>query len=404
MVDSQLYSIDFVPETWVALGLMVVCMVLIALLMWPRLSRVARRVGRDDRRVAEAVEAMAQGRMKPYPPMSVIVYSRGNGENLRTLLPQILNQDYPAQMEVIVVNDECNDSTEAVVSELGMTYPNLYMTFAPERSRGLSRRKLAITLAVKAARFDALLLTCGNCRVESPLWARAMMRHLISGRREVVIGYAEPWGDGTEDTDSRRRRRDFDFVWESVAYLNAAIRKHPLRGTGYNLSYTRRLFFEHKGFSRTLSLNYGDDDVFVAEIASGNNTAVELSHAGRVKSTEHSPARMHDVYRMRRDFTASYIRRGPAMAMGLTSLLWWAWIVFGVVGAWMAWPSLVGVASVAVFGLLFSLIHGLLWRRCSRALGMKPLMWTVGFLALTRPFRTLRHRIKGHFARRQNLI
>lgn len=403
MIDPSLYSLELTPLAWVVLGAMLLCMIVIAVVLWPRLLRVARRVRRDDGRVEEAVEAWKQGRMKPYPPVSVVVYSQSDGENLRTLLPQILNQDYPAPLEVIVVNDESSDDTETVVSELSMQYPNLYMTFAPVNSRSLSRRKLAITLAIKAARYDALLLTCGNCRIESPLWARAMMRHLISGRREVVIGYCRPWGCFEEDTDRRRRRRDFDFAWHCVRYLNSAIRRKPLMGMGYNLSYTRRLFFEHKGFSQTLNLNFGDDDVFVSEIADGRNTAVELSHAGRVCSVEHSPADNHDTYRQRRDFTSKFLRRGPFIAMGLTSLMWWVWPVLAGFAIWLSLPSLVGLAAVVVAALIFCLINAAIWRRALRALGLKPLFMSVAWMSWSRPLRTLRHRLRAITRRRANL-
>ena len=66
-----------------------------------------------------------------YPSVSVVVYSQTDATNLRTLIPQILEQDYPAPMEVIVVNDEGSEQTESTVSELELRYSNLYMTFAP---------------------------------------------------------------------------------------------------------------------------------------------------------------------------------------------------------------------------------------------------------------------------------
>lgn len=395
MIDPQIYSLEVAPIVWVLPGVMVTVMVAIALAVWPRLARVRRQVRRDDAAVLPE---------DGYPPMSVIVYSQADGHNLRTLLPQILNQDYPAPMEVIVVNDESADNTETIVTELEMQYPNLYLTFAPECSRSLSRRKLAITLGIKAARYDALLLTHGNCRVDSPLWARRMMRHLIGGRNEVVIGYAESWGDnGEPDTDRRGRRRAFDTVWESVRWLSAAIKGHPLRGTGCNLVYTRKLFFEHKGFSNTLHLNFGDDDMFVNEIATGRNTAVELSHEARVRSLEHSPAELHDTYRMRRDFTARRLPRAKYLSMGLTSLLWWIWPPVGIAASLLGWPSLVPAAVSLVLALTFCLLHAMMWRRTSLALGSRALRFTVPWLAWSRPMRTWRHRMRGRRDRRSNL-
>ena len=197
MIDSRLYDIHLDPAVWILLGAMALCFILIAAVIWPKLRRVARRVALDDE------EPLPAG---GYPSVSVVVYSQTDATNLRTLIPQILEQDYPAPMEVIVVNDEGSEQTESTVSELELRYSNLYMTFAPLNSRNLSRRKLAITLGVKAARYDVLLLTRGNCRIDSPLWLRSMMRHIAAGK-EVVIGYAEPTGEDLADTDRRPRRR-----------------------------------------------------------------------------------------------------------------------------------------------------------------------------------------------------
>lgn len=397
MIDPIIYSLEVEPVAWGLLGVMVLCMVVIAALWWPRLRRVRRQVAFDD-----DAPLPDDG----YPAVSVIVYSQADGHNLRTLLPQILNQDYPAPMEVIVVNDESADNTETIVGELELQYPNLYMTFAPERSRSLSRRKLSITLGIKAARYDVLLLTCGNCRVDSPLWIRSMMRSMIGGSKEVVIGYAEPWGDdGEPDTDRRCRRRAFDDQWQAVRMLGSASAGRPFMATGYNLAYTRRLFFDHKGFSRTLNLNYGDDDIFISEIATRANTAVELSHAARVRSLEHSPAELHDAYRQRRDFTARYLPRRSFRSMALTSLLWWLWPPLGVAAAWLGWPSLVPAVAVVVLALAFCFIHGAQWRRTARSLGLRPLFFTVPWLAWHRPLRTFRHRLRSRSShnRRANL-
>ncbi len=394
MIDPVIYSIDISPVAWAALGVMFLCMLLIGLVWWPKMRRVRRKMAIDN--VAELPE-------DGYPSVSVIVYSHADANNLHHLLPQILEQDYPAPMEVIVVNDESSDDTETTVGELELQYPNLYMTFVPEHSRNLSRRKLSITLGIKAARYDALLLTRGNCRVESPLWMRSMMSPMVRGKKEVVIGYATPWGDDAPDTDRRRRRRAFDDLWHSVRMLSSAILGRPILATGYNLAYTRSLFFKHKGFSQTLNLNYGDDDIFIAEIASRENVAVQLSGNARVKALEYAPAEFHDTHRMRRDFTARYLPRRSFRSMGFTSVLWWLWPLFGGVAVWLALPSLVIAAAVALLGLTFCLVHGALWRKTARCLGLRPLFLTVPWLAWHRPLRTLRHRVRGMKNRKSNL-
>lgn len=391
MFDATLFSPDVPVVVWALLGAMLLFMGAIGAIMWPRLWRVCHQAGVDD-----ASPLPAEG----YPSVSVVVYAQSAGSNLRLLLPQILQQDYPAPMEVIVVNDETDDDTENIVSELELHYPNLYMTFTPDRSRSLSRRKLSITLGVKAARFGVVMLTDGNCRVSSPLWLRRMMRHIAAGS-EVVIGYTEL--READDAEPLARRFSWDRTWESVRWLSAAIAGHPLRGTACNLAYTRKLFFDHKGFSRTLHLKYGDDDAFISEITSRAATAVELSEESRTILIEPAPNEMAPIERRRRDFTAQLLPRGAYRAMGLTSALWWLWAICGIAATLCGLPSLIPAAISLVLAITFCLIHMSQWRRTSVALGDRPLFWTVPWMAWVRPIRTLFARLSARSKRRDNL-
>lgn len=376
---------------WYLLGAMVLCMIIAGILMWPKLIRVRRRASADN-----DVPLPADG----YPPVSVVVYAQSAGPNLRTLLPQILQQDYPAPLEVIVVNDETDDDTENIVSELELYYPNLYMTFTPGHSRSLSRRKLSVTLGIKAARYGVVLLTDGHCRVASPLWMRRMMRHIAAGA-QIVIGYTEQ--READDTEPLNRRFSFDRTWESTRWLSAAISGQPLRGTACNLAYQRNLFFDHKGFSHTLHLKYGDDDVFVNEIATPYNAAVELSAEGRTILMESLANEMAPVERRRRDFTARMLPRGAYRAMALSSALWWGWALCGIAATLVGLPSLIPGAASLILSLIFCFIAMIQWRRTAIALGDRPLYWSLPWLAWARPIRTLGSRLTGRRHRRENL-
>lgn len=391
MIDAKFYSLDVPLAVWLLLGAMVACMAVIGCIVWPKLRRVTRRVAADDE--AELPES-------GYPAVSVIVYAQAAGTNLRTLLPQILQQDYPSPMEVIVVNDETDDNTENIVSELEVYYPNLYMTFAPERSRSLSRRKLSLTLGIKAARYETLMLTEGTCRISSPTWLRRMMRHFIDGA-QVVAGYAE-LREG-EDARPLARRFSFDRQWEAVRWLSSAIGGHLLRGTSCNVAYQRRLFFDHKGFSKTLHLRYGDDDIFINEISRGVATAVELSDDARVIEVELNPNEMAPVERRRREFTARELPRRSYLSMALTSAMWWAWALCGIAASVLGWPSLVPAAISFVISLVFCFMAMSRWRKAARALGERPLFWTVPWMAWARPIRTFFARIAARRKRSENL-
>ena len=147
------------------------------------------------------------------PPLSVIIYAREEVENLRRNLPAVLEQDYP-QFEVIVINDGNTDESEDYLTLQGEKYPNLYHSFVPSSSRYISRKKLAITLGIKASKYDWLVFTDANCLPESNQWLRTMARNFTS-RAQIVLGYS-----GYERGKGWLHKRvSFDNLFTSMRYL-----------------------------------------------------------------------------------------------------------------------------------------------------------------------------------------
>ena len=105
------------------------------------------------------------------PPVSVIICAREESENLRRNLTAVLEQDYP-QFEVIVINDGDTDESEDYLTLLEEKYPHLYHSFVPDSSRYISRKKLAVTLGIKASKYDWLVFTEANCQPQSNQWLR----------------------------------------------------------------------------------------------------------------------------------------------------------------------------------------------------------------------------------------
>ena len=90
-----------------------------------------------------------------FQPVSVVICARESTELLQKFLPEVLNQEYP-HYEVIVVNDGANEETEFLLRDLKMVYPHLRSTFVPNGTTNISTKKLALTLGIKAARYDWL--------------------------------------------------------------------------------------------------------------------------------------------------------------------------------------------------------------------------------------------------------
>lgn len=385
MIYTPYLSLDFTPAAWALIAASAVCAAIATLLVTIRMRRISRRVTADDEEPLP---------VDGYPSASVVVYAQSDAANLRVLLRQILEQDYPAPLEVIVVNDEKDPATEDLMSELELRYNNLYMTFAPQRSRNLSRRKLCLTLGLKAARYDAVVLTCGNCRINSPIWLRLMLRHFIQGK-QVVIGTSLPGiAEGDEATATRlSRTTTFDLQWDAARTLSTAIAGRPYMGDGCNLAYSKQLFFDNKGFSKTLNLMWGDDDIFISEVADGDNAAVELAPDARILQVETDPEYMRRVYKLRRMFTARFLPRAPYRVMGLCPTLGWAAIICAAAAISLSLPSLITAGAALLIIIATTLPAMIAWRHTGRALGFtRTSFWTQPLLMLWHPFYNIPYR------------
>ena len=202
------------------------------------------------------------------PGVSVVVCARNEEQNLSDYLPQLLSQRYP-KFEVIVVDDGSEDSTRIVVERLKHRYQNLRLTFVPHDAWVTSSKKLALTLAAKAAKYDYLLLTDADCRPESNQWIAQMMSGFAEGT-EVVLGF----GAYFEKPQCLNRFICYDTLFNGMQYMGMAASHHPYMGVGRNLAYRKETFFSNHGFAGLLDSRSGDDDLFVNKVATRHNTSI----------------------------------------------------------------------------------------------------------------------------------
>lgn len=388
-----MFELELTPTIIALYSILTFCFLYLIIGFRHYITTVKNKIAEDnDRPLPENAEN--------YPAVSIIVYSEDDAQNLETLLVQILTQDYPASKEVIVVNDGAVGATKDVIARLEQRYSNLYMTFTPLESRSLSRKKLAITLGVKAARYETVMLTTGNCIIESKTWLKSMMRHFAGGK-EIVIGYATP--RAAEDAVSGiKRRHAFDTVWTAIEYLSWAIAGRPYRASCYNLAYKRSVFFRNKGFSKSLNLKFGDDDLFINEVANGHNTATELSTASIVEVSETNPSAQFKRNKLRYDYTAKRLKTWARIYFSSCSWAWWLAIASTIAVSIIGLPSLLPTIFSAVVLFAMWIILMISWKRTSIALGSRPLLLTFPWLMCYHPIFNLYYRIKGHIKRENN--
>lgn len=196
---------------------------------------------------------------------SVIITAHDKGKELERNLPTILSQNYEPGFEVIVVDESSTDDTDDVLTRLKNKFPNLYTTFIPESSHYLSRRKLALTIGIKAAKNEWLILTDADCQPESSDWLKGMSRY-CDGSSDIVLGYTN------YKSDAKLFYR-FERLLTACHSMRKAQRGMAYRYNGNNLAIRKSLFMSHNGFIRNLKYLRGEYDFIVNEYASCGHTA-----------------------------------------------------------------------------------------------------------------------------------
>ncbi len=205
------------------------------------------------------------------PPISVVIAARNEYHHLKKNLPAILEQKHP-DFEVVVVNHASDDETADYLRELQNSYPQLKVVTIERDLNFFHGKKFPLSIGIKSATHEILLLTDADCKPASPYWISRMASN-YNDQTEVILGY----GPYVKEKGFLNRMIRYDTFLVALQYLSFALAGKPYMGVGRNLSYRKSLFLKNKGFIAHYSVASGDDDLFINEVAQKENTRVELS-------------------------------------------------------------------------------------------------------------------------------
>lgn len=211
-------------------------------------------------------------------PVTVIICARNEEDNLFKNLPKILDQDYP-KFEVIVVNDQSVDDSRHIVRAFQEEYPNLkYIELERNKHRKFGK-KVPLTVAIKGASYERLLMIDADCFPSSNQWISHMMGNYQEGK-EIVIGY----GPYEKKKGLLNKLIRFDTGSIAATYLSFAMAAKPYMAVGRNFSYLKSTFFKVDGFKKHYHIQSGDDDLFMQDAARRKNVGIELDQESFVYS------------------------------------------------------------------------------------------------------------------------
>ena len=220
------------------------------------------------------------GRFKGHPgtpsvplkkqPVTVVICAHNACHQLKENLHLILEQDYP-DFEVLVVNHSSDDDTQYLLNNMEEKYPHLTTITIHEDLNFFSGKKFPLSIGIKSAKHNLVLLTDADCKPTSNLWIEKM-QSAYHQKTEIVLGY----GPYLRQGGFLNKLIRFDTAHIAMQYLSFALAGIPYMGVGRNLSYKKQLFYKHNGFISHYRIRSGDDDLFINRVAKGSNTAIMI--------------------------------------------------------------------------------------------------------------------------------
>jgi len=280
----------------------------------------------------------------------VVICAFNECENLKTLIPLLLNQKYP-NFEIIVVDDRSDDDSFYYLKKLSDEEEKVKHVRIDETPRHINEKKFAVFLGVKAANHDIVLLTDADCIPSSENWISKMSQPFSSQKTQIVLGFS-PYHKTKGFLGGFIK---YETYLTAISYFTFAILGRPYMGVGRNLAYRKSFFLEKEGFKGYQNVLGGDDDLFVNKNAKRGNTAVVLDREAKTGSKPKTSWGKYFVQKTRHLAVGKYYKFMDRFYLGilfLAKLLFWLTVIPAIVADFKPIWVYAGLGSVLVSFLI----------------------------------------------------
>ncbi len=222
----------------------------------------------DDSNATENAKNTGEEQSETVTPITVLITTHDNSIELKNNLSAVLSQDYP-DFQVVIVGEQCETETEDLLKRMSAEHPNLYYTLIPEGSRYMSKKKLQITIGVKASKNEWIILIDPACKPDSDQWLKTMAAN-CSDETNVVMGV-------TRYTDETKDYYRFDQLRDACYFLRRAQVKEPYGTNMHNVCFRKSEFMKGNGFLGNLQYIRGEYHFLINKYADDFHTKLELS-------------------------------------------------------------------------------------------------------------------------------
>lgn len=213
---------------------------------------------------------LRQNRFFPYrkwPSVNVIVPARNESEVLERTLYSLLEQDYPGDWEIIVVDDRSTDGTELILKRLAEEYSRIrYIQVT--KPQPISPKKNALALGIRESSGEIIVTTDADC-VYHQGWLRSMVSHMTP---EIgVVAGLTVFDLPVKHVPEWQKIQWLDFISQQFLAAGAAGSGVPSSCNGSNLAYRRIVYQEISGFGKSADIVSGDDVLFAQRVSKQTN-------------------------------------------------------------------------------------------------------------------------------------
>jgi len=276
-------------------------------------------------------------------PVSVLICAKNEAENLLENIPLILAQEYPS-FELILINDASSDNTLEIMEQFANSDTRIKLVNVKNNEAFWGNKKYALTLGIKKANNKRMLFTDADCKPASNQWLREMSAFLDVDIH-IVLGYGA-YQKQKGILNSLIRFETLLTATQYFAYAKAGI---PYMGVGRNLAYTSKLYYDNNGFMSHIQLPSGDDDLFINETATNQNTAICYSESSFTISKPKTSFKSWIHQKRRHITTAKLYKPKHKFLLGLyyiANLLFW--ILLPICFALVSWKITLAIVAIRI--------------------------------------------------------
>jgi len=176
------------------------------------------------------------------PKVSVIIAARNEEKNIGDCLKSLSKVNYPKdKLEIIIVNDHSDDSTQQIIDEHKNLFENLKCITPELRDWHLIGKTNAIAQGIEVSSGEIIITSDADCTFKES-WINDLVKY-YDDKTGIVCGFTY-----VEHANTFEGMQSLDWVYLLTVASGSFGLKIPLACVGNNMSFRRKAYDEVGGY------------------------------------------------------------------------------------------------------------------------------------------------------------